>query len=479
MPNPISSKIKNVLHRDKDKDHKNNNDENKTNIDASSPRYPTDDLDPSPLAQPLTFPFTNKTAPNRFLKAAMTERLSSWDPNNLSARGIPTPELIRAYQRWGEGELGLILTGNTMIFADQLEAQGNPIIPSDAPFEGERFEAFKKLGAQAKKHGSLFVGQISHPGRQTPKNLQPDPVSASDVQLDQRMGMEFAKPHPATAEEIRSIKAAFVHAAEYLHKAGFDGIQLHGAHGYLLAQFLSNTTNKRTDEYGGSLANRSRIILEIAKEIREKIPVSTGFMLGIKLNSVEFQSGGFTTEECRDLCHSLEEEGFDFVELSGGTYEELAFTHKKESTKKREAFFLEFADIITPALKKTKVYVTGGFRTVAGMVKALEGVDGVGMARPVCQEFDIAKKILHKQVKSAIDQKLDQSDFGLTNFVAGTQIKQVGADKAPIDMGNEKNVEAFMKDMQEWMDKMQSDKEGKLFGYVPVHSADLGPYVSA
>lgn len=247
--------------------------------------------------------------------------------------------------------------------------------------------------------------------------------------------------------------------------------------GYLLAQFLSNTTNKRTDEYGGSLANRARIILEIGKEVREQIPTSTGFILGIKLNSVEFQSGGFSAEECRDLCRSLEEEGFDFVELSGGTYEELAFSHRKESTKKREAFFLEFADIITPALKQTKVYVTGGFRTVAGMVTALDGVDGVGLARPVCQEFDIAKKILNKQVKSAIDQKIDQSNFGLTNFVAGTQIKMVAEDKAPIDMGVQENVDAFMKDMQTWMDAMSNDKEGKLYGYVPVKSADVGQYV--
>lgn len=478
MPNPITSKIKSVLHREKDKD-KEKEKGNANSSDASSiPRYPTEDLDPSPLGKPLTFPFTNKTAPNRFLKAAMTERLSTWDPNNPPARGIPTPELIRVYQRWGEGGLGLILTGNVMIFTDQLEAQGNLIIPAGTPFEGERFDAFKELCAQAKKHGSLFVGQVSHPGRQTASNLQPDPVSASDVQLEPRIGMEFAKPHPATIEEIKTIKAAFVHAAQFLYKAGYDGIELHGAHGYLLAQFLSNTTNKRTDEYGGSLANRSRIILEIAKEIREQIPVSTGFMLGIKINSVEFQSGGFSAEECRELCESLEAEGFDFVELTGGTYEELAFSHRKESTKKREAFFLEFADIITPSLKKTKVYVTGGFRTVGGMVKALDGIHGVGLARPVCQEFDIAKKILNGEVKSAIDQKVDQSDFGLTNFVAGTQIKMVGGDKQPINMGDEKNVEAFMKDMQAWMGQMQNDKEGKLYGYAPIKSADVGPYIS-
>lgn len=124
-----------------------------------------------------------------------------------------------------------------MIYPDQLEAQGNPIIPADAPFEGERFEAYKELAKKSKAHGSLCVGQVSHPGRQTAEALQPDPVSASDVQLEERMGMKFAKPHPATKEEIQDIKKAFVHAAVYLHKAGYDGIELHGAHGKSFRRF--------------------------------------------------------------------------------------------------------------------------------------------------------------------------------------------------------------------------------------------------
>lgn len=142
-------------------------------------------------------------------------------------------------------------------------------------------------------------------------------------------------------------------------------------------------------------------------------------MVGIKLNSVEFQAGGFSVEECRELCNALENEGqFDFVELSGGTYEQLAFGHKRESTKKREAFFLEFAGKIVPGLKKTKTYITGGLRTVGAMVKALATVDGVGFAIPVCQEPHFCKDILEGKIKGAIDQKLDQNSFGLTNVAA-------------------------------------------------------------
>ena len=442
-------------------------------------RLPSDKVDISPLAQPLHYEFSGKTAPNRFLKGAMTERLSSWSAKDLPARGIPSKNLINVYKRWGEGGLGTILTGNTMIAYDQLEAPGNPIIPPDAPFSGERFEAFKEMGAQAKKHGSLIVGQISHPGRQTEVRLQPNPVSASDVQLEgEVMGMHFAKPHPASDEEIKQIIYGFTYAAEYLHKAGYDGIQLHGAHGYLLAQFLSQTTNKRTDKYGGSLANRARLILEIAHSIRQKLPTSTGFIVGIKMNSVEFQEGGFTTEEAKELTELLETEGqFDFVELSGGTYEQLAFVHKRESTKKREAFFLEFAEQIVPGLKKTKTFITGGLRTVGAMVEAVKTVDGVGLARPVCQEFDLCNKILEGKVTGAIDQKLDQTNFGLTNVAAGTQIRQVGKDEEPIDLSIQENVDAFLKDMGTWGQKMQEDAASmNLYGFVDIQSVKSQPY---
>ncbi|KAI9754612.1 MAG: hypothetical protein M4579_004641 [Chaenotheca gracillima] len=439
-----------------------------------SPRYESDSKDASPLGKALPFEFSGKQAKNRFLKAAMTERLSSWDPKVFENRGVPSKNLINVYRRWGEGGFGLILTGNIMMEYDQLEAPGNPIIPRNAGFTDERFAAFKELGAAAKKHGSLCVGQVSHPGRQVVDAINQDPISASDVQLEgEVMGMTFAKPHAATETEIAHIIEGFAYAAEFLHKAGYDGIQLHGAHGYLLAQFLSRTTNKRTDKYGGSLENRSRIIFEIEEAIRKRVPQD--FIVGIKINSVEFQEGGFDPDECRQLCANLEKHRFDFVELSGGTYESLAFTHKRESTKKREAFFLDFADTIAPSLNKTKAYVTGGLKTVGAMVKALDSVDGVGLARPVCQEFHLPADILSGKVYGAIKQRVDDSNFGLTNMVAGTQIKQVGKDEQPLDLSDEKDEKSFMEDMNAWMKKMGEDKEGKIYGYIDLHSQPV-PY---
>ena len=146
------------------------------------------------------------------------------------------------------------------------------------------------------------------------------------------MGMEFAKPHAATQDEINRVIDSFAHSAEFLEKAGYDGIELHGAHGYLLAQFLSPSTNKRTDKYGGSLENLLRLTLEVAEACRKR--VSKDFIFGIKVNSVEFQDKGFTPEDARGLCQALDQAKFDYVELSGGTYESLAFGHKREARKR-------------------------------------------------------------------------------------------------------------------------------------------------
>ncbi|RKL44363.1 hypothetical protein BFJ72_g4096 [Fusarium proliferatum] len=442
-------------------------------------RFFTEPADASPLGQPLKFEFSGKTAKNRFMKAAMTERLSTWDPKVLEKRGVPTPELINVYRRWGEGDFGVILTGNVMIEYDQLEAAGNPIVPRDAPASGERFEAFKELATVSKKYGSLIVAQVSHPGRQVADNIQKNPISPSDVQLEgEVMGMHFAKPKAMDEQDFKNVIEGFAQAAEFLYKAGFDGIQLHGAHGYLLAQFLSPTTNKRTDKYGGSIENRSRIIFEIADAIRARVP-DKSFSLSIKVNSVEFQEGGFSTDDCKVLCKRLEQHGFDFVELSGGTYQSLAFSHRRESSKKREAFFLEFAEKIIPELTKTKAYVTGGLRTVKAMNEALKTVHGIGLARPVTNEFDLPAKILKGEATSAIDTLLDEQNFGITNVAAGTQIRLVGKDKHPLDLSREDHKRIFEESMQKWGEGMAHNDDQSKYGYVDIEGVKLEPFGQA
>ncbi|KAF2662852.1 FMN-linked oxidoreductase [Lophiostoma macrostomum CBS 122681] len=434
-------------------------------------RYQSAPADPAPLGQPIHFPFSKRTSPNKFLKGAMTERLSSWHPTDFLKRGVPSPELIHVYRRWGQGGTGLLLTGNVMIDYDQLEAPGNAIIPPGAEFSGERFEAFKELATESKKEGSLILAQVSHPGRQVEARVQKDPVSASDVKLTKSLfgaAIEFAKPHAATKQEIGQIVDSFAHAAEYLDKAGYDGIELHGAHGYLLAQFLSLTTNKRTDEYGGSITNRARIITEIASKIRAR--TSPSFILGIKLNSVEFQESGFQPEEAREVVKLLEQYRYDFVELSGGTYEDfrMSVADMKESTRKRESFFIEFADLIAPAAKEIKVYVTGGFRTVGAMVEALNTIDGIGLGRPLCGEPNLVKDILAGRVSGVIQPALADADLALSITLGGVHIKQISKDHQPFDASDPENIEGFKKDVQASMAKMIADT-----GLEFVHSTDL------
>ncbi|KAK3313201.1 NADH oxidase [Apodospora peruviana] len=424
-------------------------------------------IDPSPLAEPLPFAFSGRTAPNRILKAAMTERLASWSPTDKSARGIPGEELCTLYRTWGAGGSGIIITGNIVVDHDHIEAPRNMIITMDTPPSGAHFQGFRKLAASAKEHGSLMIGQINHPGRQCVSSIQSNPVSASDVQLQYTMlGESFSKPHPASRDEIRAITDAFVHVAIFLDRAGWDGVQLHAAHGYLLAQFLSQTTNLRTDEYGGSLENRARLITEIADEIRAQ--TRPDFVLSIKINSVEFQANGFSPEEAARLCELLEAHGFDFVELSGGTFEEMGVLHRRESTRAREAFFLEFAEKIVPHLTKTRAIVTGGLRSVGAMLDALQAVDGIGLGRPACTEPFLAKDILSGMVESCIKPLVDDNDFGVTSSIASVQMHMMAKGLPPLDPSDEDVVKLFKEGLAAWF-KTRTGKTGPtLFDHLPI-----------
>lgn len=397
----------------------------------------------------------------------MSEALATWHPIDVSARGVPTQQLIDLYRHWGAGGWGQILTSNIMIDGAHLEAPGNMVIPGDAPFSGRRFEGFANLAKAATAQGSLIVGQVSHAGRQVEEHIQPHPISASEDQLYMpSMRRKFGKPRAATSEDIRGVIDGFAHAAEFLENAGFDGIQMHAAHGYLLAQFLSCSTNHRTDEYGGSLENRIRIILEIAAAIRKR--VSETFVIGIKINSIELQEDGFNPQEATILCQKLEENKFDYVELSGGNYEKLAWMHVSESTKKRENFYIEAAEEIVKPLKTTKVYTTGGFKTLDGMADSLNIVDGVGIGKAACQEPRLAADLLSGKATGILKYAYAEEDFLKRLFAAGCQIRQIGKNEEPVDLTIPENAENVWDAIMAQWQKIAEDSERWTIG-----SADL------
>ncbi len=331
------------------------------------------------LAQSFAFPSGVQTN-NRIVKSALSEGIA--EPN-----GRPSEALFNLYKRWGAGGAGILMTGNVMVDKDHL-VNANVMIA-----EGENFlDDYTILASYAQAHGTQLWMQINHPGRQAPFYLDKAPVSASNIKMPNKMYLE---PRPLAEGEILELIERYGDAALLAKKSGMKGAQIHGAHGYLVSQFLSPLTNIRTDKWGGSLENRARFVLEIYRNMRKKVGES--FPLGIKINSADFQRGAFTEEESMKVIQMLDQEGMDLIEVSGGTYERAAMvgTMQKESTKQREAYFMDFIVKVRNKIE-SPLMLTGGFRTAASMSKAIENgeLDLVGLGRPFCVFPDVAKELI-------------------------------------------------------------------------------------
>ncbi|KAJ3547697.1 hypothetical protein NM208_g1381 [Fusarium decemcellulare] len=427
-------------------------------------RYqPEGPCDVTTLGKPLRFSFCQRTAKNRFMKSAMAESLGFWSASEPGSIGIPTDGYGNLYRRWGENEWGVIVTGQIDIDTS-LYHLGNVIIGREHhPTPGDlRFERFKQVASAATAHGSLLIGQLVHVGRQADARVSKETIAASAIQLEPRLGMAFSKPREATKTDITAAVESFAHAASYLEQAGFSGVQLHAAHGFLMSSFLSRSTNHRSDEYGGDLSNRMRLIVDVGRAIKAK--VSSDFILGIKVNSVEFQEHGFTPSEARILCQTLESNHFDFVELTGGTAELVDFEGKAESTEAREGFFLQFAKTITPVLNKTRCYTSGGFRTGPGMVSAISTVDGIGLARAAAQEPSLPKDLLSGTVTGVIRPITPFVDnYHLSVALAGAQLGQIATNQHPLDSSDSERTQGVLRQLQTWTTTLVGDRPG--FGW--------------
>ncbi len=324
---------------------------------------------------------SGQTLPNRLMKSALSEGLAEPD-------GAPGVRLETLYRRWSTGGYGLLVTGNVMVDHRHLGEPGNVVV------EDERhLAALTRWAGSYREHGGLIWAQLNHPGRQANQRTGRNrPVAPSAIAA---RVPGAAKPRALADEEIREIIERFGTTAAVVEAAGFDGVQIHGAHGYLVTQFLSPRTNRRDDAWGGDPERRRAFVVEVLRSIRAS--VSPGFSVGIKLNSADFQRGGFTEDESREVVRALVAAGIDLIEISGGSYEAPAMMGvMAESTRAREAYFLDYARTVREVAGQTPIAVTGGFRTRAAMEQALadDDCDIIGLGRPACVTPDAAKALL-------------------------------------------------------------------------------------
>ncbi|GLZ86842.1 2,4-dienoyl-CoA reductase [Metapseudomonas resinovorans] len=320
------------------------------------------------LFEPLALP-NGARIPNRLAKAAMEENMADDDH-------APSAGLLRLYQHWADGGAGLIITGNVMVDGRAMTGPGGVVLETDS-----HLERFRRWADVARSRGAQVWMQINHPGRQTPAALGQPTLAPSAVPLDLgKFSNQFRVPREMSEADIEEVRSRFVTAARLAERSGFNGVQIHAAHGYLLSQFLSPISNKRQDRWGGSIENRARLLIDIVQGVRGA--VSPAFVVSVKLNSADFQRGGFSPEDARSVVAMLNEQHVDLVELSGGSYEAPAMQGQARDgrTLAREAYFLEFAESIA-AIARMPLMVTGGIRRRAVAEKVIQsGIALAGMA---------------------------------------------------------------------------------------------------
>ncbi|WP_420969088.1 NADH:flavin oxidoreductase/NADH oxidase family protein [Bradyrhizobium sp. B120] len=339
------------------------------------------------IASNLTLP-CGLTIPNRMVKAAMTEKFAGVD-------GHASSRHAELFKRFAEGGAGMLITGNVVVDPRYLEAPGNVFIEDDSGLVHLR-----RWAAAGKSTGARMIMQINHAGRQTPSSVADTSIAPSAVPLN--LGKFFSTPRAMTEIEIEEVIGRFAFAASLAEKAGFDGVEIHAAHGYLISQFLSPKVNRRTDSWGGSIANRARILVRVVKSVRAA--VSSNFAVGVKLNVGDFIKGGLEPEDAILVARMLDPLGVDFIELSGGTHERavsFGFGEAEEGGAS-EAYFATYARRVRAATR-IPLILTGGMRSAKIMREVVESglCDLVGMARPLVIDPDLPGRLLRGDAKEA------------------------------------------------------------------------------
>jgi len=314
---------------------------------------------------------------NRFVRSATWEGM-------CDEQGRPRPKLAECYQQLAKGGVGLIITGYTFVRLDGKQTRGSIGIHTD-----ELAPEMKQVADSVHKEGGKVCVQLVHTGGQARVATGTRLLAPSALAVPYYAGT----PSEMTQQDIDEVVAAFGTAAQRARDWGFDAVQIHAAHGYLINQFLSPNTNHRTDAYGGSIENRCRFMIEILRSVRTA--VGPGFPVIAKLNGSDFMADGFTAEDGLFAARLLDSEGIDAIEVSGGTpgSGENTPVRKKIEKPDQEAYHLELAKNVKASVK-CPVMVVGGFRSFDLAKAAVEedSMDYISLARPFVREPNLVKR---------------------------------------------------------------------------------------
>ena len=344
----------------------------------------------------------------------------------------PNQELFSLYNAWSKGGCGLIITGNVMVDYKAMTGPGGVVLDKQSDLQ-----LFKQWAQSAKQYGSCVVMQLNHPGRQVYKAMKGDCLSPSDVPLN--LGKHshlFDTPTPMSHQQIDTLIEQFVYSAKTACDAGFDGVQIHAAHGYLLSQFLSPLTNKRHDQYGGTIHNRARLLISIVDRVR--MVIGHNKILSVKLNSADFQKGGFDVDDAIEVVKQLNDTNVDFIELSGGSYEAPAMQGHggDHRTLSREAYFLSFATDIAQ-FANMPIMTTGGIQSKEVADKVLHsGVQLIGMASALACNPSLPNDMMVNDASQVTIPKVawrDKALSGLANMaLIKRQLRRLGNGKPTV-----------------------------------------------
>ena len=323
---------------------------------------------------------------NRFVRSATHEAMAELD-------GTIKDQLLDCMAELVRGEVGLVITGHAHVIREGQAGVRQMGVYSDAMIDG-----LKRISSVAHENGGIVAIQLAHAGNRGKGKNEYAALGPSDLFID-----GIKKASAMTLDDIKRTVKAFGEAAERSVKSGFDAVQIHSAHGYLLSQFLSPYYNRRDDGYGGSLENRAKLLLEVYEKIRSR--VGKAFPVMVKINSEDFLDGGITVQEVIKVAHMLEDRGIDAIEMSGGTFESGKCIPSRVGTsksEKREVYYKKAAEAFKKEIKIPLILV-GGFQSfnIAEEVVSSGLADYVALSRPLIREPQLIARWARKDTRKA------------------------------------------------------------------------------